>query len=79
MVRQGGWRQLTKPTGGEVSVPCVKDRVEHGLVEKAVAHPLGDDDVDLLDGQDDILNLSVQQSGDPVSHGKERLRLDNRT
>ena len=32
--------------------------VEHGLVEEEVAHPLADDDVDLL-GQLDVLQLLV--------------------
>ena len=34
--------------GLEPLVPGEEDRVEHGLVEEAVAHPLGDDDVHLL-------------------------------
>ena len=41
-------------------VPGVEDCVEHGLVEEAVAHPLGDDDVHLVHplGQADLLHLA---------------------
>ena len=33
--------------------------VEHGLVEEAVAHPLADDDVDLLHRDRDLLDLAA--------------------
>lgn len=49
----------------EVSVAGVQDGVEHGLVEQEVTHPLGDDDVDLGEGQLDLLHLSLDQ-GDLV-------------
>ena len=39
-----------------------QDRVQHGLVEEAVAHPLRDDDVDLFDSirQTDLLHLAAE-------------------
>ena len=56
----------------EEAVPRMEYRVEHGLVEERVPHPLGDDDVDLfvafrqLDvfhlAADDAAMLSVRQS-----------------
>ena len=39
--------------GRQPLVPGVEDGVQHGLVEEAVAHPLGDNDVHLEDGQED--------------------------
>ena len=51
--------------GPQPLVARVDDRVEHGLVEQEVAHPLGDDDVDLLHRQLDLLHQSVED-GDLV-------------
>ena len=33
----------------EVFVACEEDSVEHGFVEEEVAHPFGDDDVELVE------------------------------
>ena len=43
-------------------VPGVEDCVEHGLVEEAVAHPLGDDDVHLGHRELYLLNLAPDDS-----------------
>lgn len=43
----------------EPLVSCKDDRVEHGLVEEEVAHPLGDDDVHLGDRELDLLDLGL--------------------
>jgi hypothetical protein len=59
----------------QVAVTGVQDGVEHGLVEKEVAHPLGDDDVDLGEGELDLLHLALDQ-GDLVGHA---VRLDDLT
>merc|ERR1712168_1772890 len=37
---ESGWRQPL--------IPGIQDGFEHGLVEEAISHPLGHDDVDLL-------------------------------
>ena len=47
-------------------VPGEEDGVQHGLVEQAVAHPLGDDDVNLGHGQLDLLHLAPDD-GDSVT------------
>lgn len=51
----------------EVLVAGIQDRVQHGFVEQEVAHPLGDDDVHLVEGQLDLLHLALQQR-DLVRH-----------
>lgn len=57
----------------EVLVTGIQDSVEHALVQQEVAHPLGDDDVDLIEGQLDLLHLALEQ-GDLVAHA---VGLDN--
>jgi hypothetical protein len=52
-------RFLTMGDTYEVLVSSEKDGVEHGLVEEEVAHPLGDNDVDLLDGELNVLELAL--------------------
>ena len=56
-------------------------RLQHGLVEQKVAHPLGHDDVHLLDavGQLDILHLALDEGHDVVQlvHAHDLLRLVN--
>lgn len=49
----------------QVAVPGPHDAVEHGLEEQAVAHPLGNDDVHLVDRKNDLLDLAAQ-AGDLV-------------
>lgn len=49
----------------EVPVARVQDRVQHGLVQQEVPHPLGDDDVDLGEGDLNLLHLALDQ-GDLV-------------
>jgi hypothetical protein len=51
----------------QVLVARVQDGVEHGLVQQEVAHPLGYYYVDLVEGQNNLLHLSLQQ-GDLVRH-----------
>jgi hypothetical protein len=45
----------------EILVPGKEDGVEHGLVEEEVTHPLGDDDIKLLDGELDLLELALDE------------------
>ena len=44
-------------------LPGIQDGFEHGLVEEAVAHPLWDDDVDLLDAvrKRDFFDFALDQ------------------
>lgn len=49
----------------KVLVTGPQDGVQHGLVEEEVAHPLGDDDVDLWEWEDNILHLALEK-GDLV-------------
>lgn len=51
----------------EVAVTSPQDGVKHALVEEEVAHPLGDDDVDLRERQLDLLHLALEQC-DLVRH-----------
>lgn len=46
----------------EIGVSGVENGVEHGLVEKEVAHPLRDDDVDLGKGKLNLLHLALEKS-----------------
>lgn len=50
---------------GEVLVSGLENGVQHGFVEKEVSHPFRDDDIDLVNWQHDILQLSLDQ-GDLV-------------
>jgi hypothetical protein len=52
---------------GEVSVSGQKDSVQHGFVEEEVTHPFRDDDVDLINWQLNVLQLSLNE-GDLVVH-----------
>mgnify|MGYP000939939447 CR=1 FL=1 len=45
----------------KVGVSGVEDGVEHGLVEEEIAHPLGDDDVNLGERQLNLLHLALDQ------------------
>jgi hypothetical protein len=63
----------------QVLVASPQDGVQHALVQQEVAHPLGDDDVDLGEGQLHLLHLALQQR-DLVAHpvGLDDLaRLDD--
>lgn len=55
---QRGMRRNHQTIGGEVTIPSIDDRIKHGLKEQSVAHPLGNDDVDLLNRQCDFFNLA---------------------
>ena len=48
----------------EPLVPGVEHGVEHALVEEAVAHPLGDDDVHLGHRELDLLHLAADDGHD---------------
>lgn len=66
-------------TGGEVDVTGVEDGVQHALVEKEVAHPLGYDDVNLGEGKMNLLHLALKKGdlvGKPVD-GDDLLSLSN--
>lgn len=58
---QGRLVREHEPVRDEVAVARVQDRVEHRLVQEEVAHPLGDDDVDLVDGEDHLFHLALDQ------------------
>lgn len=45
----------------QVLVTGVQDCVKHRLVEKKVAHPLRDDDIDLGEGNLNLLHLALDQ------------------
>ncbi|RUS33574.1 hypothetical protein BC938DRAFT_471063 [Jimgerdemannia flammicorona] len=43
--------RLSKQTSTyQILIPSDEHGIEHGLVQQKVPHPLGDDDVDLLNG-----------------------------
>jgi len=46
----------------EVTVTGPQDSVQHALVQQEVAHPLGDDDVDLGEGKNNLLHLALKKS-----------------
>jgi len=51
----------------QVLVPSVENGVEHAFVQKEVAHPLRDDDVDLAVGtkaEVDLFELSLDEVND---------------
>lgn len=47
---------------GEIGVTGVQNGVQHGLVEKEVTHPLGDDNINLGEGELDLLHLALEES-----------------
>lgn len=57
----------------EVAVTGPQNGVKHALVEEEVAHPLGDDDIDLGERQLDLLHLALEQ-GDLV---RETVHFDD--
>jgi hypothetical protein len=57
----------------KVAVTRPQDGVKHALVEKEVAHPLGDNDVNLGERQLDLLHLALQE-GDLV---RQAVHLDD--
>ncbi|KAI6759013.1 hypothetical protein HG531_014009 [Fusarium graminearum] len=59
----------------EVGVTSVENGVKHGLVEKEVSHPLGDDNVDLGEGKLNLLHLALEK-GDLV---RKAVDLDDLT
>ncbi|RUS35207.1 hypothetical protein BC938DRAFT_474224 [Jimgerdemannia flammicorona] len=46
---------------GEEPVASHEDRVEHSLVQQEITHPLRDDDVNLGDGEGDLLHPAADQ------------------
>lgn len=46
----------------EIGVTGVQNGVQHGLVEKEVTHPLRYDDVNLREGELDLLHLALEES-----------------
>ena len=61
---EGRVRRDHETVGREVVVACPEDRVEHGFVEEAVAHPFGYDDVYFGDGKSNFFDLASQASWD---------------
>ncbi|KAI6770566.1 hypothetical protein HG530_005195 [Fusarium avenaceum] len=59
----------------KVGVTGVENGVEHGLVEKEVSHPFGDDNINLGEGKLDLLHLALEK-GDLVG---ETVDLDDLT
>ena len=57
----------------EVAVTGPQDGVKHALVEEEVAHPLGDDNINLGERQLDLLHLALKQ-GNLV---REAVHLDD--
>ena len=45
----------------QVSITGIQNGVEHALVEKEVAHPLGDDDINLGEWKLNLLHLALDQ------------------
>jgi len=70
---EGGAVGEHEAVGGQPLVSGVENGVQHGLVEEAVAHPLGDDDVDLFHGQFDVLHFAADH-GDFV---RKVIGVDN--
>lgn len=46
----------------KIAIACPKHRVEHRFVQKTVAHPFGDDDVNLVDWETHFFNFAMQAS-----------------
>lgn len=59
----------------EVGVSGIENGVEHGLVEEEVSHPLRDDDVNLGEGELNLLHLALEQ-GDLIG---QAVDLDDLT
>lgn len=51
-----------KPVGGQVMIARPENRVQHGFVEKTVAHPLGDNNINFGDWEGHFFNFSLQTS-----------------
>lgn len=51
----------------QVSIARIQDGVQHALIQQEVTHPLGNDDINLVKRQFDLLHLALEQ-GDLVSH-----------
>lgn len=63
----------------KVLVPGVQNGVQHGFVEQEVAHPLRDDDIDVVKRKDDLLHLALEKGnliGQTVG-GNDLLSLAN--
>jgi hypothetical protein len=60
--KDGGLVGENETTLDEVAVTGPEDGIQHGLVEQEVAHPLGDDNVDLGEGENNLLHLALQES-----------------
>lgn len=75
----GGLVREDQTTWNKVLVTGPEDGVQHGLVEKEVSHPLGDDDINLWEWEDNVLHLSLEK-GDLVGKTidlNDLLGLDN--
>lgn len=53
------------PSRSQPLVPRVDDRIEHGLIEQEVPHPLRDDDIHMFNWQFNLLDQSIDD-GDPI-------------
>lgn len=57
----GGFVGEDKATLLEILVTSDEHSVEHGLVQEEVAHPFRDDDVEFLDGELNLFELSFHE------------------
>mmetsp|Transcript_27342 Transcript_27342/g.69582 ORF Transcript_27342/g.69582 Transcript_27342/m.69582 type:complete len:337 (+) Transcript_27342:337-1347(+) len=77
---QGGLVGQDDAVGGEPLVPGINYCVEHGLIEQEVAHPLADNDVNLVHWECDLLHLALNDGHSPlipvVPHDLLRLVRD---
>ena len=53
-----------KASGLKILVAGEQNGVEHGLVQQEVAHPLRDDDVELLDGEHSFFEFALDEGDD---------------
>ena len=64
---QGGVRWNHQTIRSKVAVTSVDDRIKHGLEQQRIAHPFGNNDVDLINGKGDLFNLATDASRHIVS------------
>lgn len=51
----------------EIAVPSINDRIKHRFEKQSIAHPLRDNDVDLLNRQRDLFDFAAYTSVPAVS------------
>lgn len=58
----GGFVRKDQTSRGQVTVSSKQDGVKHALVQKEVAHPLGDDDINFVERQLDLFHFTLKKS-----------------